>query len=295
MMKKRTLAAALAALTLTGTVLSACDNTGTGTETNSGTSIGTTTEAPETQAETEAVLSNDPLDYEDPNWSEDALLVNVDSNWPNKISSSSVEEAVASAENFALKYTGANVSDVLICIFEQTSLVPSDTQMWRATKYNMTEENGIPVDYSSLEGLYKVYTEYDVDPYAIMLQTLRENGIRPWVTLRMNDCHFGADETSFLRSDYYYEAKEKGYMISSAGTDYGYFNTCLDFGVAEVRERMLVYIEEVLSKYDMFGLELDFMRDITSFDYLNNPDCAQIMNDFMREVRKLTDVAASKP
>lgn len=234
------------------------------------------------------------IDYNDTNWYDDALLINMDPNWYGGVSNESVEAATESSKALGLKYVGYNISDVLFCVFEQTSIIPSEVQMWRASKYNMTEENGIPVDYSSFEGFYKVCTEYKVDPIEIIFDTLRENGIRPWITLRMNDVHFGADETSFLKSDYFYEAKEKGYMIGSNGENYGYYNTALDYAVPEVRERMLKYIEELLGKYDMFGIELDFMREIYCFDYINNPDCRNIMNDFIREVNKIIVSAEQK-
>ncbi len=234
------------------------------------------------------------IDYNDATWYDDSLIINNDPNWYGGVSSDSAEAAIDSAKALAQKYVGKGFSDVLFCVFEQTSIIPSEYQMWRASKYNMTEENGIPVDYSSFEGFYNVYTEYKVDPFEIILDTLRENGIRPWVTLRMNDVHFGVDETSFLKSDFFYEAKEKGYMIGSNGQDYGYFNTALDYAVPEVREKMLKYIEEILGKYDMFGLELDFMREIFCFDYINNPDCCSIMNDFIREVNKLIVSAEQK-
>ncbi|MBE6891206.1 MAG: hypothetical protein E7481_04165 [Ruminococcaceae bacterium] len=238
------------------------------------------------------------IDYSDPKWYDDALLVNVDPNWyglnPKHISYESEEAVVESAKEICTQYAVQNISDVLFCIFEQTSILPSETQLWRASKYTWTEENGIPVDYAYLKTMYTAYEEYGIDVYQIMLDTLRENGIRPWITIRMNDCHSGADETSFLKSDFFYEAKEKGYMIGSNGEDYGYYNTCLNYAVPEVRQRMLDYIEEMLGRYDVFGLELDFMREIYSFDYINNPECRNQMNDFMREVNKILENAEQK-
>lgn len=246
------------------------------------------------------------IDYADPQWYDDALLVNIDPGWyganPGRILYGSKESVIESAKAICSKYAVQNISDVLICIFEQTSMIPSETQMWRASKYDWTEENGVPVDYKTdsqvqyegMKNLYEVYTEYGIDVYEIMLDTLRENGLRPWITLRMNDCHFGGDETSILRSDFFYEAREKGYLISSNGEDYGYYNSCFDYAVPEVRQRMLAYIEEMLGRYDVFGLELDFMREIYSFDYLNNPDCCNQMNDFIREVNKILERAEQK-
>ena len=146
------------------------------------------------------------IDYDDSQWYDDALLINNDPNWYGGISSESAEAAIESAKAQALRFVGHNITDIMYGVFEQTSIIPSEVQMWRASKYNMTEENGIPVDYSFFEGFYNVYTEYNVDPLKIIFDTFRENSIRPWISFRMNDCHFGADETSFLKSDFFYEA-----------------------------------------------------------------------------------------
>ena len=78
------------------------------------------------------------------------------------------------------------------------------------------------------------------------------------------------------------------------GSSYGYYGYALDYGNEQVRDRMLRYIREILEKYDMFGLELDFMREIYCFDYLHNKNRHAIMNDFIEQVHGMILEAQEK-
>jgi len=219
-------------------------------------------------------------------WFEDALLINRDPNWYGLVTRdlSSAEAAKAEAEAFFAQFTQDRITDVQLCVFENTAIIPSDAVMWRGLKYLQTEENGHPVSYPQLEGLYRLYAELGVDPVQIFIDTMRAGGVRPWITLRMNDAHFGGDETAFLRDDFFYTAEKNGWMI---GEEYGYFAHCLDYGQAPVRARMLALIREIVETYDIFGLELDFMREIHSFDYRHNADRHAIMTAFIGEVHEI--------
>ncbi len=222
---------------------------------------------------------------ENKKWYEGAVMVNRDPNWMYRANPASKEACQADFEEFFSKFEG-KITDVLLGVLEQTTTMPSKYLTWRGEKYLQKNENGHEVDYPNLEGVYKSYAEYGVDGVQIFIDKMHELGIRPWITLRMNDVHFGADETSFLRSDLYYEAKAAGEMI---GGVYGYYASAINFKKSvRYREALLGFIGEILNKYDIFGLELDFMRDIYCFDYLGDGEGIQeIMLDFIREVKRM--------
>lgn len=203
--------------------------------------------------------------------------------------------SVAESESFSEEllyplvdmYRDTFVTDILFCIFGQYSAVDSSVWTTYADKYLQTEAEGKPVDYKEkYHGIYKINKEYGVDPYAVWFRRCWDIGIHPWISLRMNDCH----HNDFLKSEFYYEAKKNGWMI---GEDYGYFAECFDYSVEIVREKMLSYLKEQLLRYDVFGVELDFMRDIYCFDYLHADmtQCVGMMNDFMREAKKIVTEA----
>lgn len=201
-------------------------------------------------------------------------------------------DAVSVLYPFVDVYAGSQITDVVFDIFCQFS--NTDSNVWNdyAYKYGQTVENGISVNYhEKFEGLYAFNKRYGVDPYKVWIERCRERGLHPWISVRMNDCHCPDDEACFLRSDFFYEAREKGYMV---GNHYGYYRYCYDYSAEEVRKRMLEYIKEQLERYDTDGIELDFSREIICFDYLNNPDCVSIMNRFMRDVKHIAEDAETR-
>ena len=154
---------------------------------------------------------------------------------------------------FVDQYAGTQLTDVLFDMFCQYAAF--DTAAWSTyrDKYAQTEENGVPVDYREQYRGLCAFHDHGIDPYAVWFERCREVGLTPWISLRMNDCHCPDDEACFLRSDFFYEARDNGWMV---GEDYGYYRWCFDYAVPEVRKRMLVLVEDVLRQYDADGLDL---------------------------------------
>ena len=234
------------------------------------------------------------VDYNDPDWAKDCWVIDIDPDWPQiYVDPTSKETVLSSIDDYFKHILDTGVTDIAVCPFEQNSLVPteSDAITWMYEKYDWTEENGVPVDYSRFEGLYKVYKEMGLDIFEIVYDKIKDAGVRPWLTFRMNDAHYGSDDTAYLRSNLYYEAKENGYML---GEEYGYYATVFDFSHERIRQVMLDYIEELALRYDVFGLQLDFIREIFCFDYINDEGCAEIMTQFIRDVKAIVEKAEEK-
>ncbi len=231
---------------------------------------------------------------ENKKWYTDALMINRDPNWYGAMDITSKETCIKSITDYFMQYEGA-ITDVLLGVHEQTTMVPSESFMWRGEKYLQKMENGQPVDYSenAVKKLYYCFKEYGVDAVQIFIDCMHKLGIRPWLTLRMNDCHFGGHPTSFLHSDLFYEELNAGHIIGTEkyGGWYGY---CRDFTYPKYRTALLGYIKELVNKYDMFGLELDFMRSVKCFDYLANPECYKIMTEYIREIKALVTAAEKR-
>lgn len=189
-------------------------------------------------------------------------------------------------------YKKAGVTDFLINSFCQLAMCESDVFYDSIDKYNEEYENGIKVNYKDwYSGIHYALVDYGINPFEIWFKRCREVGINPWLTMRMNDCHFPDKKVSFVRSDFFYKAKEKGWLI---GEDYGYFHYCYNYAVPEVYEIMLKFIKEQLLKYDVYGFEMDFMREIYCFPYREMPECYKIMNNFVRDVKKIIKEAEIK-
>ncbi len=228
-------------------------------------------------------------------WFEGTLhMVNRDPNWYGFIDGESKEKCIESIKAHFDRFAGYDVTDVMLGLLESTTIVPSDSYMWRGLKYVQKLENGIEVDYTENKGikaLYKCYEEYNVDALQIYIDSMNAAGIRPWFSLRMNDAHFGGEPTSFLHSDMYYEELAAGHMI---GDKYGYYKYCFDFTYPRIRQAINGFIAELLDKYDIFGLELDFMRECHCFDYKSNPDCHKIMTNYIRSIKDIVTAAEKR-
>jgi hypothetical protein len=149
--------------------------------------------------------------------------------------------------------------------------------------YQRKLEDGHPVDYTDImRGFYTVNCVHGIDPFAVWFRRIREIGMRAHISIRMNDCHCPDEETCWLRPSFFYTARDNGWMN---GDRYGYYRRTLNYKYPEVRKMFLDYIREQLFRYDLDGIELDFMRDMVCCDYLGaDRDIAvSLMNGFMRE------------
>ena len=192
---------------------------------------------------------------------------------------------------FVDQYAGTELTDILFDVFCQYAAVDTDYWTTYREKFEQKEENGVPVAYTEQYRGLCAFHDHGIDPYAVWLARAKEKGLTPWLSVRMNDCHCPDEEACFLRSDFFYEAREKGWMVGDA---YGYYRYCFDYAVPEVRRRMLGLIGDILAGYDPGGLELDFQRELFCFDYPNRPDCAEIMTEFLRAVRRMVREAEAR-
>ncbi len=224
------------------------------------------------------------------------LVINIDINsvttpFLSKVTENDRVPTVTELYPFIDIYRDTDVTDVAICVFCQYSATPSDVFSDAVFKRYQTTENGVPVDYTDrYRGLVHLY-ENGIDPHKVWFDRCREAGLRSWLSIRMNDCHEPDADASFLRSEFFYTARENGWNI---GSDYGYFRWCFDYAVPEVREKMLAYIAEQLGRYEPDGLELDFMREPYCFNYKDGREHVAIMNDFMRDVKKIVTEAEER-
>ena len=222
------------------------------------------------------------------NWDSDCqwfFLKNLDS-WDNL-----EEKAKAYLDTY---YKDCGIGDILFDIFCQNSLVPSKVFTSRADKAHQKEENGICVDYSDctpLSLLARSQEEFGVIPVKVWIEHCKEIGIRPWLSLRMNDNHYRDDDTNFLRSDFFYEALEKGWML---GKKYRSGHRNFNYAVPEVRQKMLAYIEEQMLAFDVYGIELDFMREPKCVPFFDRDDCCTVMTEFMAGVKAITRLSQEK-
>lgn len=128
-----------------------------------------------------------------------------------------------------------------------------------------------------------------IDYPARVIARCRHHGIAPWISLRMNDVHSQDLESHPLHSAFWRRnphLRRQGYG--------GHYSRALDYGHAEVRDHYMKLIEETLERYDIDGLELDFMREPYLFSRGKENEGRAILTAWLAEVRERTRKAAAR-
>jgi len=127
------------------------------------------------------------------------------------------------------------------------------------------------------------------DPIKIVRRRAHELGMKFWITMRMNEIHeddvrwramvsqFKMDNRHLLLQKEY---PLKGYTGYAKTFGYSY---AWDYGRKETRDHILAVLREMLDRYELDGLELDFMRHPMFFR--RGQQNASLMTDFVRKVR----------
>ncbi len=121
-----------------------------------------------------------------------------------------------------------------------------------------------------------------VDPYARWLARCRTHGIKPWLSLRMNDVHFVDNPDHPIHSRFWKEHPE--YRRDPKDK---YNGQALDYGRPEVRAYYFAYVREMVFRYDLDGFELDWMRNPFYFRPGQEKEGLAILTDFTSSVRDL--------
>ena len=198
---------------------------------------------------------------------------------------------------FIDQYANTGVSDFIMNISSTLSYVPSKTIEFAGDKYNVKEELGVPVDYTKdafTRAVYHLWYEKGIDMYQVWIDRCRYNKIHPWLSFRMNNAEFlyGNEPHAHLSQYYYkhfYDYARVNYRTKFSGHD-----QCRDYGIEEFREYMLAYIEEMINRYDVFGIELDFLREHVCLKIGDEYEGRKILTGFVGRVKKIITDAEKK-
>jgi len=143
-------------------------------------------------------------------------------------------------------------------------------------------------DYRRLVGNMLEVHRQGIDYPARVIQRCRHHGISPWVSLRMNDVH----ENDNLDHPFHGELYRKPELFRQGHP--GYYARAVDYAHDEVRDYYRALIFETLERYDVNGLELDFMREPYLFSKGEEMAGGKILTQWLRGIRQLVDEAAAR-
>jgi len=188
-------------------------------------------------------------------------------------------------ENFLSKRTSPLVGSQVDSIFYCTGvfnyyLHPSDVT-------EVLYREGVPGEY------LRTLLANDVDPLASMIAYCKENGFEIFWSMRMNDTHDSGNPELLCQ----WKRDHPEYLVGEKGTRYPYGAkrwSSVDYGLAPVRDKVYEILEDVATRYNVDGLELDFFRHPVLFrpqmtgDAITEEHRAS-MTGLMRRIRALTE------
>lgn len=134
------------------------------------------------------------------------------------------------------------------------------------------------------------------DPLQVMLEFCHAKKIEVFCSMRMNDTHDAANPA--LRPQLKVDHPE--YLLGSETKKplYGQW-TAVDYGQAAVRELAVRYIQEVCTRYDVDGVELDFFRHPVLFKaHAYNGAVGdgerELLTEMLRRIRAVADAAGTR-
>jgi hypothetical protein len=105
-----------------------------------------------------------------------------------------------------------------------------------------------------------------------------------WASLRMNDTHYKDQVFNPWLDQFYYDN-----LNNRIARPNGRINTEFDYRKTVVRDYYLGLIRDAVERYEVDGIEMDFTRNCRFFPRDFPEECAPVMTQFVREVRRLLD------
>lgn len=127
-----------------------------------------------------------------------------------------------------------------------------------------------------------------------MLDRARHNKVKGWISLRMNDAH-NPDKPEYpSHSTLWRDHPEWQLRNGPNPAPSSWAASGFDYEQPEIRAYYAKLIQEVCTRYDLDGLELDFLRFDLYFRPGREHEGAKLMTTFIEETRAVTQAAAKR-
>jgi len=178
-----------------------------------------------------------------------------------------------------------------------------DTQIGLVTHETIDMDNVLVHPSKVVETVNSYLIRAGHDPVAMALEFCHSHDIPYFPSIRMNDVHDSMNKPGNWNRWSVWKREHLEYLLGKQG-DYQKHPhwsvkawwSAKNFEAPEVRDRQFRVLEEMCQVYDLDGLELDFLRAPIFFGPTRDakpvePKHIEIMTDFMRRVRKMTERA----
>lgn len=181
------------------------------------------------------------------------------------------------------------VKGILFCTNVQRALYDSD--VWERFK-------DIDGDDPLITNL-RLLSERGIDHFRIWIDRCRYHGVEGWLSMRMNDCHglqefLNPENTHFMGTWPSKLWQEKTEWRRAPYRRERSWEYAFNYSLPEVRAHHLALVEEIFERFDMDGLELDWLRWGMIFPPGNERESWEVLTDFIRQVREFADRAEKR-
>ncbi|HEY3417979.1 MAG TPA: hypothetical protein VGM23_13945 [Armatimonadota bacterium] len=212
------------------------------------------------------------------------------------------------------------VAAILFCTNLQKALF--DSKVWEPLYEGYDPEGGpdqpflalldpahreiIPGDHARnwVHNLWLLDRGRGIDRFNVWLDRCRHHGIEGWLTMRMNDCHGLKEYEQRLRGEGEHDSwamlcpsrfwREHPELRRAPYRWERSWEGAFDFRHEQVRAHHLALIRELCERFDMDGLELDWLRWGMNFAPGQEAAGRPLLTAFVREARKLVDACAQR-
>lgn len=159
--------------------------------------------------------------------------------------------------------------------------------------FHRSKESELLDTDASVAKYLRLLSELGTDPLEIMVNFCHQNDLEVFWSMRMNDTHDSGNPLLFCQ----WKKDHPDYLVGTkkVRTSYGARRwSSVDYGVPAVRDKVFRIFQDVCSRYDVDGIEMDFFRHPVLFkpqmtgDPVTQAHCDQ-MTGLIQRIRKMTE------
>jgi hypothetical protein len=169
---------------------------------------------------------------------------------------------------------------------------PFDPSARDASAARASYDDFASLDKANPENLMLSLHFQGIDYLPLLIEQCRQSDIAFIASFRMNDLHHKSRPEGKLAGNFWRD--HQAYRLWEVTDDFTYHNAALNYGIPVVRNRMLAVIGEVLERYDVDGIELDWTRSPNALPPSQAWAQRRVMTRFTQRVRAMIDHAAQR-
>ncbi len=205
------------------------------------------------------------------------------------LSRSDEELTTAGLDAFLDIYANTSIREMSFCVGHKRLVYATEAEGWDARFDNLNEADEWYRNWGSVKAA-ACFHELGIDYLCHWLEGSRKRGMKGWLSIRTNDIHGVWHPESPMHGPFWAEHPEywrRPYRRENQS------DRALDYAQPAVRTRLLNLVRELVQRFPIDGIELDWMRQPHAFRPGHERAGAPLLTAMMREIRAIAHAAQS--